>query len=462
MGRIQSSIGLATGTDIAGTVDKLIALSAGPMNRLNARTENLKKEQTAITELTTLVIGVQLSGTKLNAASQFQARKATSSKEAALTVTSTAEASVGAYKAKVVRTAATHAVQSKSLATNSTTALGLTGQINVRAGGFIDTSVALKDLNQGLGVQKGAIRITDRAGNVEDIDLSSANTIDDVISAINNATKVRVSATTSGDSIQLRDLTGATATNLRVTEVGNGETAADLGLRGIDVAASSATGTDIYGDIADTQPTGLRGVPLAKLAGGNGISGLTSVTITTTDGSSRSVDLSSATTTQDVVQLLNDSGLKIDARLNDSATGFRIRDLSGGSANSFSITSSDATATKLGIASNTNTRVIEGTDLQRQFIDRNTKLSSLRQGRGIDGGIFTIVNSNKQQSTVDLTDANKLTVGDLIDGINQTNISVTASINKTGDGIELRDSSNGSEPLKVIDIGSDTAAKIWD
>ncbi len=28
-----------------------------------------------------------------------------------------------------------------------------------------------------------------------------------------------------------------------------------------------------------------------------------------------------------------------------------------------------------------------------------------------------------------------------------------------GDGIVLRDSCNGSEPLKVIDIGSDTAAK---
>ncbi len=438
---------------------KLVALSARPMNRLNARTENLKKEQTAITDLTTLVIGVQLASTKLNFASQFQARKATSTNDAALTVTSNEKASVGSLKAKVVQTATTHSVQTKALTTDATAALGVAGEINIRAGGFLDSSVALKDLNQGLGVQKGSIRITDRAGNIEDIDLRSANTIDDVIDAINNASKVRVSATTNGDSLVLKDISGSTSGNLRVAEVGGGETAADLGLRGIDVAASSATGTDIYGAISDTQPTGLRGVPLSKLAGGNGISGLTSVTITTTDGNSQTVNLSSAATTQDILQRLNDSGLKLDARLNDSGTGFRIRDLSGGTAGQFSITSTDSTASKLGIATTTDKRVIDGTDLQRQFIDRDTKLSSLRQGRGIDAGIFTIVNSNKQQSTVDLTDAAKLTVGDLIDGINRTNISVTASINATGDGIVLRDASNGSEPLKVIDIGSDTSAK---
>ncbi len=287
MGRIQSSVGLATGTDIAGTVDKLVALSAGPLNRLNARTENLKKEQTAITDLTTLVIGVQLASAKLGFATQFQARKATSTNDAALTVTSNEKASVGSLKAKVVQTATTHSVQTKALTTDATAALGVTGEINIRAGGFLDSSVALKDLNQGLGVQKGSIRITDRAGNIEDIDLRTANTIDDVIDAINNATKVRVSASTSGDSIVLKDVSGSTSGNLRVAEVGGGETAADLGLRGIDVAASSATGSDIYGAISDTQPTGLRGVPLTKLGGGNGISGLTSVTITTTDGNSQ-------------------------------------------------------------------------------------------------------------------------------------------------------------------------------
>ncbi len=87
------------------------------MNRLNARTENLKKEQTAITDLTTLVIGIQLASTKLSFASQFQARKATSTNDNALTVTSNEKASVGSLKAKVIQTATTHGIQSKALTT---------------------------------------------------------------------------------------------------------------------------------------------------------------------------------------------------------------------------------------------------------------------------------------------------------------------------------------------------------
>jgi flagellar hook-associated protein 2 len=39
MGRLQSSIGLITGTNITGTVDQLIAISARSRDRLVFRTE---------------------------------------------------------------------------------------------------------------------------------------------------------------------------------------------------------------------------------------------------------------------------------------------------------------------------------------------------------------------------------------------------------------------------------------
>ena len=458
MGRLQSSVGLVTGTDINGTVRQLIAISARPRDRLVARTGDLQKQQTAIAELTALVIGVQFAGNKLDLTTQYQARKGTSSNDAAISVTASADAEIGTLKAKSIQVAATHGIQSRGLATSSTTALGFSGEIEIRAGGFVNASVPLDALNQGLGVQRGSIRITDRAGNVSEIDLSKATTIDDVIDTINNTSDIRVRASTAGDSIQLTDLSGNTSGRLRVDEISGGETAADLGLRGINANASTVTGTDIYGSITDTQATGLQGVSLAKLGGGSGLGTLTSINITTTNGNTQSVDLSTAATTQDIVRLINDSGLSVEAKLNDSASGFRIRDLSGGSANAFSITSLDSTASKLGLAQSSSSRVIEGKDLKRQFVERSTKLSDLRQGRGIDTGILRITNANDQTAIVDLNDADKISVGQLIDRINSSAISVTASINATGDGIALTDTSGGTKKLRVNDVAGDTPA----
>jgi flagellar hook-associated protein 2 len=458
MGRLQSSIGLVTGNDITGTVDQLMAISARPRDRLVARTENLQKQQTAIAELTALVIGVEFAGNRLNVPTQCRARSTTSSNEAAISVTAAPNAQVGTLRTRAVQVAATHSVQSRGLSSDSALALGFTGEIQVRAGGSVNASVSLDALNQGLGVQRGAIRITDRSGSSQEIDLSKAQTIDDVLDAINNATDVRVRATTVGDSIKLTDLSGSTSGNLRVNEVGGGETAADLGLRNIDVASSSASGTDIYGDITDTQPTGLQGVSLSKLGGGKGLGPLTSLNITTTNGATQAIDVSSATSTQDIIRLINDSGLAIEARLNDSASGFRMRDLSGGSSNAFSITSSDATASKLGLAQPSTSRVIEGGDLQRQFIDADTKLSELNQGRGIGAGTILLRNSKDQLFGVDVTDAAEITVGELMRRINVTGISITASINSTGDGISLVDTSGGAKRLVVNDIGKDTTA----
>ena len=366
MGRLQTSIGLVTGTDIVGTVDKLIAIErARPRDRLVARTGDLNKQQVAIAEFTALVIGVQFSGNKLNAASQYEARKATSSNEAALTASATATAELGDVRARTTQLAATHVVQSKTLTSDPAADLGFVGTIRVRAGGSIQSSVSLDALNQGEGVTKGSIRITDRAGNTEDIDLSKASTIDDVINAINSASKAKVTATTVGDSIRLTDVSGSTAGNLQVGEVNGGETAADLGIRGLNVAASVATGQDIYGNITDTAPTGLQGVPLSSLGGGNGLGALTSINVTTTNGQTSTIDLSTATTTHDVIRLINESGLQVEAKLNDSGTGFRVRDLSGGSTNAFSISSTDATATRLKLDGASLGRVINGRRLTK-------------------------------------------------------------------------------------------------
>ena len=99
-------------------------------------------------------------------------------------------------------------------------------------GGSVNNPVDLDLLNGGAGFTPGEIRITDRSGASTVINLSNARNINDVLQAINSNTAIRVTAEADGDSIKLVDNTGASASNLQVSEVNGGTTAASLGLAG--------------------------------------------------------------------------------------------------------------------------------------------------------------------------------------------------------------------------------------
>lgn len=453
MGRIQSSIGLITGTDIVGTVDQLIAISARPRDRLLARTETLQKEQQAIAELTASVIGVQLAGNQLGTASLFRSKKAESSNSEAVSVEAGNAAVAGTHQVRTLQTAATHSIGSLQRFSALDQPLGYEGEIRLQpAGGFIDGAASLASLNGGRGVEPGVIRITDRSGRAAEIDLTSARDINEVIDQI-NAASIDVRATTLGDSIQLIDQSGSTLSNLKVEQVGPGETAADLGLWGINVAGSVVTG-------ADLQPTSgvLRGVSLSELNGGSGLGPLSTVSITLSDGSSAAVDLSGATTTGEIIDAIAASGLNLIVGLNDARNGFRIRDVSGG-AGSLTISSSDGTASAIGLEGTTAGDILVGQNLNRKVVSEATLLSTLNQGIGINGGSFTIRDSAGALGAVNLTVQGIKTVGELINAINDLGIGVTAQINDAGDGITVVDTAGGAAAMTIEDTGSGTAAK---
>ncbi len=455
MGRIQSSIGLITGTDIVGTVDQLIAISGRPRDRLVARTNTLAQEQQAITELTASIIGLQLAGNQLAGMSIFRSRSADSSNSDALSAAAGNNTAAATHLVRTLRTAATHDVASLQRFQETDAALGYAGTLSIHpSGGFVDGSADLTQLNDGRGVELGTIRITDRSGNSSEIDLRSARTVEDVLSAINDAS-IDVKATTSGNSFVLTDLTGSTASNLIVEQIGSAETTADLGLWGINVAADTATGNAI--DLA-AGTTALQGTPLSELSGGSGIGPLTNLDITLSDGSSASIDLSSATTTSEVIDLIEGSGLSLIARLNDARNGFQIRDVSGGSG-TFSISSTDDTAADLGIAASTTDDIVVGANLHRQTVTSETLLADLNQGAGITGGSFTITDSAGAVGAVNLVAEDITTVGELVDAINDLGISVTAAINEAGDGIHVIDNAAGASTLTITDSGSGTAAQ---
>ena len=146
MGRIQSSIGLITGTDIAGTVDQLIALSARPRDRLLARTETLQRESQALAELPASVIGVQLAGDKIQNGSSFRSKSAESSNSDVISAEVGTKGVNGSYVVRTLSNAGTHNVRSLQRFDDVDTALGFTGSLSVTpAGGFFDEAASLAD-----------------------------------------------------------------------------------------------------------------------------------------------------------------------------------------------------------------------------------------------------------------------------------------------------------------------------
>ena len=91
-------------------------------------------------------------------------------------------------------------------------------------------SQRLDSLNSGSGVASGSIQITDRSGATATIDLTSADTVQDVIDTINLNPDVQVEASINrdGTGLVLEDNSGGTG-SLTVAESGS-TTAADLGI----------------------------------------------------------------------------------------------------------------------------------------------------------------------------------------------------------------------------------------
>lgn len=567
MGRIQSDVGLVTGINITETVDKLMAINSQPRDRLVTRTDNLKKSQVAYTELTALVIGVQLATTQLGKSDNFSTLKVTSSKTDIITASASGTPAAGKTRVTSVRLAQSQQLTSSAIA-SKTAPIG-EGSLTIRTGGFIDRTASLDDLNGGSGIERGLFRLTDRSGASTEIDIRFANDIRDVLQAINGNKDIRVQATIEGDRLVLKDLTGQTASNLRVEEVGTSSVASSLGLLGIDAASSTATGADIQnlssstklnklldgrglqfqdgndfrvtlkdGSVVDVNLTinpesdtvgdllsalntsgtgkftaaiaadgdrieltditgaggnltiadlgsgkaasslGLTGTTsgsslsgerllsgldsplISSLKGGAGLGELGVIAVTNRSGVTTNINLSTAETVGDALRLINSSSAGVTAVLNSSRTGILLRDTTGQTASNLVVADGDATttATKLGIVNNSATAQVNSGSFDFQWVHRNTALSSLNQGRGVQLGSFTITDSDGQKSAVNLSSIEAETVGDVLDAINDLNIGVEARLSSSGDGIQIVDVAGGTGTLTINDSGSGTAA----
>lgn len=305
----------------------------------------------------------------------------------------------------------------------------------------------LSALNDGLGVRVRGSGLTDfqvsDGTSTFDVKLGDAQSIQDVLDAINNAGgNSSVTASVGDDGVSLK-LEGAGG--LSVTPVSGSSAAADLGLE-------AAAGPTFNGD----RLLASMNSKLIRTASGAG--GLSFGTVSFDTGSGpQAVDLSGVRSFSDLVGSINEAGVGVTASLNEAGNGLSVTADNGGSLSIVDDTGN--LAGTLNLAGTHAGGAAESGDLDVTYLSQNTRLDDLNGGNGVAEGRFTIVDSTGSRATVDLTQGES-TLGQVIKEINSRPIGVTARINDTGDGLLLTDTAGGSAALTVEEDGSSTAADL--
>lgn len=329
----------------------------------------------------------------------------------------------------------------------------------------------LSSLNGGAGVDRSGLVITDRNGSSATIDLSSVETVSELLAAVNAESGIDVTASLNDSRGGILITANSGSGNLTIGENG-GTSAADLGLT-ID-------------DAVDTVDSGLLGrasvsrtTELADFNGGSGVA-RGQITITDSTGNSDQIDLrftgEDSPTLGDVIDEINDATIGVTASLNASGDGILLTDTAGGSGTlTVAEVGSSSTASDLRLLGSSGTtdgsgqQTIDGTG--RVEIDLaeivaagiDTPLSSLNSGNGVDQGVIRIYDSTYDEDAgtgfddINLTDVTSL--GDIIDRINAADgVDVTAELNSSGTGINITDNSDGAADLIIEDVGGGTTA----
>ncbi len=351
---------------------------------------------------------------------------------------------------------------------SSRAALTLTGVGNDLAFTAVQPGDALNNVTIKLGVDASlgdsATAVYDATTkeltiNIDDADLTSVGSL---ISAVEGTGLFYVAADGSaGDTF---DVTAKVLTADSGTVVGDtGNSGGDLETVFVNIAAGLTTADNVVTALQADSAFSARfevlldakDAPLG-IASGTGLVDLNATGITA-DGAGADFDLASgirivnggetfvidfqgAQTVEDILNQLNGSAAKVIATINADATGIDVRSRLSGS-DFFIGENGGQTATQLGIRS----------------FDRNTLLSDLNQGLGVqavEGVDFTIRRNDGVELDIDLSTA--ATVGDVLDliNLNPDNLNpataVVARLKTVGNGIELVDDTpSGTGALRV-------------
>lgn len=313
------------------------------------------------------------------------------------------------------------------------TADALFGTLSSRVQGSADLNPAvtgttrLTDLDgaNDLGIRLGTISINEVAGaGTFSVDLTGADTLSDVIDAINAASTTAGATFTASLGTNGLQITNGGGFTFSITDVGTATAASDLGI----VQTTAATGPLVGSDL---DPVLTPRTLLTALNNGAGIT-LTGGLRITQDLNTAVVDLSTATTIQDVINAINSAtGVTVRATINDARTGLDVVNPISGTAMTIGENGGTAAAS-LGL------RSLQGA----------TALSELNSETGVrtiagKTDIRILAKDGTTQIDVDLSSAT--TVQDVIDLINAAaGGAVTADLVTTGNGIRITDTTGGT------------------
>jgi len=287
----------------------------------------------------------------------------------------------------------------------------------------------------GAGVRLGSIQVSNGAVT-KTVDLSSANTVGDVLNLINTAGVGGITAAISGQGLRL---TGGPSDDITITDLSGGTTAADLGIA--TSSSGAGTGNPVNGASIEPQITAL--TPLSSLFSGGGLDA--SGMVITNGSTTKTINWPGGGTVQDLLNSINGAGLGVTAEINSAGTGINVLNATQGSSLSIG-ENGGTTAAQLGL----------------QTLGPGTLLSQLNNGSGVQvaGGSnpdFQI--TARDGTTFQVSLASAQTVQDVLNAINTASGGkVTASLATTGSGIDLTDSSGGSGTLSLTPMNNSNAA----
>lgn len=361
------------------------------------------------------------------------------------------------------------------------------GGISARMRGTVDlnpaltTSTRLADLAgaRGLGVSLGTIEFSVNGENRVSVNLEGADTVDAVARRLQAAIEAEASrqgtpvfdtagVSTSGESLSFDLLNGST---IEFFDLIGATTAADLGLTTssgpVTFSASTSAGIALAPRLSLT-------TPITSLGGVSGPLG--SIRIKSM-GYSTVVDLSAATTIEDVKNRIESTNLGIRVRINDAGNGIDIlNEVAGSAAQALSIenvSSTDLTAQALGIRTFSAATLISDLNEGRgaSIVDGRTNPTSGQVDANLNTDLLiTLGDSANTTLTIDLRPQDMRTVQSVIDRINAqaapqlqaaglASDDFVAAINPSTNGIAFTQDAAFSTPLGVRSLNNSGAAQ---
>ncbi len=286
------------------------------------------------------------------------------------------------------------------------------------------------------GIRNGIIEISNGVDTAE-VDLTNASTLGDVELQLNNAgisgLTFAVDPTSGGIRIDV-----APGADVTIRDVGAGRMAADLGIRTL---IGPGDGVDVVGPAVSPRITPL--TPISQLNDGAGID--TSGFVIRNGTTEATIDLSAATTVEDLLNAINTSGTFVEARINAAGTGIDLVNAVQGIEMRLSEDGGSTLA-----------------DLGLRSFDTTTRLSNLNNGAGlklVEGAELRVTDSNGVGFDVEFQGLE--TVQDLLNAINSAattaGAGVAATLNANANGIVLTDSAGGAGELAVANLNFSTA-----